>query len=222
MDTYSILKKRALVFDWDGTLFDSMEAKVKSFGEILSDTLSPLNPDATPEAMQAVYRANSGRPRRAIFSTAAKTSGVALDEAVCKRMSERLTDKNRRRLADAALFPDARAFLERLCVGDQRIFISSSVPQDELLGLVASACPEHIKVRLSGVFGSEPGFSKGPQHIDRILDEVGCSRSEALVFGDDIADGELAAAAGVDCILLRRSPIAADELPSISSFDELF
>lgn len=222
MDAYGIRKKRALIFDWDGTLFDSMEAKTVSFGEILSDALSSFNPAATPEAMQAFYLAQSGRPRRTIFSKAAQAYGVTLDKASYERMSARLTENNQRHLAGAALFADARAFLNRLCLSDQRIFISSSVPQNELISLVASACPKHIRERLSGVFGSEPGFSKGPQHIDCILEEIGCSTSDALVFGDDIADRELSAAAGLRCILVRRSPIAVEAPPSISSFDEMY
>jgi len=196
--------KQLFVFDWDGTLFDSMEAKTRSFAGVVTETFTRMgHPLPEPEAAR-LYRHLSGRPRAEIFLLMAKEVGLTLSSADMKAMSDRLFTLNRQHLAEAPLFEDGLALLETVVSRGHGAFISSSVPQAELDHFVGLKLPAHLLTALGGTFGSSPGFGKGPQHIGEIRSRRPTPISAILVVGDDVADDTLALATGVDCIVVDR------------------
>lgn len=216
--------RQVLVFDWDGTLFDSMALKTQSFAEVLSEGLAercgPVAPDR--DRVAALYRALSGRPRAEIFDGVAATAGVTLSAADKAELSDRLFARNRALLPSSPLFPDAERLLERLQGTAHRLFMSSSVPQAELEHFFAAKLPEPWRRRFDGVFGSAPGFGKGPGHLDAIRRQTGVAPTGILVFGDDEADHTLSAQAGVECVLVNREGRPGSGHPyTIPSFDSV-
>lgn len=216
--------KQVLVFDWDGTLFDSMAAKTRSFGEVVARHIGGKTADLTPGIAEARYRALSGRPRLEIFDAIAADYGLSLTSTERERMSAELTARNSELLKDAPLFDDARALLETVAQGSRALFISSSVPQLELSGFVDRALPSSMRARFAGVFGSAPGFSKGREHLNYIMGLTGSPAARCLVLGDDPADVELARTAGVDGVLIdrqgRHPGLFAFTLPSFDAVRE--
>jgi phosphoglycolate phosphatase-like HAD superfamily hydrolase len=219
--------KKTFAFDWDGTLFDSMPVKWRTFSETLAPYLAPLLRTSSPELvteLQARYQALSGAPRREIVETISSERGLAPDAVDFDHFSSRLSEVNRRELARAELFADGLALLERLTTEGRSVYISSSVPQAELSALVQARLPAALARRLRGVFGTDGAFTKGPPHVARMLRETGVEPAEFLFFGDDPADARLCRLAGVDCVLVdRRGRLAGVETgaPTVPDFGAL-
>lgn len=197
-------KKRAFVFDWDGTIFDSMTAKHRSFSAVVSEYFEELGNPVDPDFVAAIYREHSGKPRAEIFLEAAKAAVLTLDQSDVDEMSKRLFLLNQSALAEANIFPDAYRFLSVLADRGVGLFISSSVPQAELDYFVRLALPENLRLRFSGVFGSREGCSKGREHMALISACAGVPLDMVIVVGDDEADYILSQAAGVSCVLVDR------------------
>lgn len=205
--------KKVFAFDWDGTVLDSMPIKRRTFSELLAETLRPVltaSPSSLSDELLERYRALSGAPRREIVETILRERGLASTAIDFERFSSRLSEINRRELAQAPIFPDAIELMQRLTRMAHAVYISSSVPQAELSALVGARLPAELATRLSGVFGSEGAFAKGPEHVRRILQETGANRQQLLFFGDDLADARLCREAHVDCVLVDRPGDLAD------------
>jgi len=196
--------KTVFVFDWDGTIFDSMSAKLKSFSAVVSKYFTELGNPVDSDFVAAIYREHSGKPRSEIFLEAAKAAVMQLGQLEIDEMSKRLFLLNQTVLAEANIFPDAHRLLSVLADRDVGLFISSSVPQAELDYFVSVALPENLRSRFSGVFGSREGCSKGREHIAHISACSGILSDKILVIGDDEADFILSKAADVACILVDR------------------
>lgn len=214
--------KEVFVFDWDGTLFDSMEAKTSSFGGVISQCLGQRTGGLTRELAEALYRQYSGRPRKEIFGIIAAKYGLHLTDADMEDMSQQVTNSNKITLAEALLFDDGLRLLPVLMELGHTLYVSSSVPQKELEMFFNAKMPLQIRNYFRGVFGSSHGFAKGIGHFERITKDTGCHVGQCLMFGDDLADMALSQMAGVDGILVDRAGRHAGEFPhSISSFHEV-
>ena len=215
--------KKVIVFDWDGTLFDSMAGKVKSFSAVVSMYFSEMGKPISSDFSADIYLRNSGKPRAEIFLEVAKEANFHLEQYGIDEMSSRLFLLNRTVLAEESLFPDALRLLNTLANSDLVLYISSSVPQAELDYFVSNALPKNLRLRFSGVFGSGKSLTKGPEHIARISMDSGNSLDKILVIGDDEADFTLSKQAGVDCILVDRDGRFFDSFPQnfVNNLDEL-
>lgn len=218
-----IRSKSVFVFDWDGTLFDSMEGKTSSFSSVVSTCFAEYGKSLQPDLVAAIYRDHSGKPRSEIFIEAAKVAGLQLEQANLDEMSERLFVYNRTILGKANLFPDARRLLDTLADLSVEIFISSSVPQAELDHFVSLILPDSLRSRFSGVLGSSNGCSKGREHLAVIEAHAPTPRKDIVVIGDDEADYTLSKTAGVDCVLVDREDRFDGRFPNIvKNLDELY
>lgn len=213
-----IQHKQVYIFDWDGTLFDSMTIKTENFCEVLAKQLQGRS-NATVDGIRKIFKTASGIPRYEIFRRIGSHYGVSLTQHESDTMSDALTQLNTTRLAHAKLFPDAAPFLQAIADANRTLYISSSVPEKELRAIVSDTLPSPLLRAFSGIFGSAPNFTKGKAHIGQILTETGVHADTCIVFGDDEADVELSRQAGVDCVRLERSGTPAKA--EIASFGEV-
>lgn len=196
---------RVLIFDWDGTLFDSMPTKYRTFSEEVTRYLNAKMGIVISEAeVLNIYQCLSGRPRREIFQEVAKSVGATLNSDQMDELSAQLTARNEIALKEVCLFQDAIALLEALTQTDYRLYISSSVPTEELQLLVDNAVSPRYRKHFQTVLGSKPSFGKGPDHINWICEQEGCGKGHCHMFGDDEADMALSLAAGIDSTLVNR------------------
>ena len=166
----------------------------------------------------------SGKPRFEIFQAISKQYKLSLTNYDFKKISELMFEKIQQTLPAMTIFKDAERFLESLISPKKGfIFISSSVPQQELEFIVKNKLPPTIFPYLSGIFGSAPNFTKGIKHIEKIKAVTLEPNNNIIMFGDDLADCELSLLAGVDCVLLNREGnFSTNNFPNnISSFDNL-
>ena len=216
--------KSVVVFDWDGTLFDSMGAKAESFSEVVSVYLSSLGAEILPEKVGDLYRKYSGNPRREILAHCAESVGLDLSGQDMDAISGILFESNKKLLAREGLFPDAERTLIWLITHGFRIAISSSVPQAELEYFTGKLLPYSIRAELALVLGSQGSLRKGPEHIDVIALTLDSVKEEIVVVGDDEADFLLSQSAGVSCLLVDRSKNtkSVTGLTKIKSLDEIW
>jgi phosphoglycolate phosphatase-like HAD superfamily hydrolase len=213
--------KSIFVFDWDGTLFDSMSAKTRAFGLVLSNFLTARGRPTSAQDVAAHYRALSGRPRQEIFDLVAANAGLPITELEKDGLSKAIFERNLTGLAEASLFDDTLPCLERLFQAGYRVFISSSVPQSELDYFVDAKLPVKIRRQFAGVLGSSLRFGKGPEHIFHISNGDRDAKDAMLVIGDDFADYALSREAGVQCVLIDRQNKLKAELPTIASLQQI-
>jgi phosphoglycolate phosphatase-like HAD superfamily hydrolase len=195
----ALVSKTVFVFDWDGTLIDSMAVKGGNFARAFAAAVKGA-PDLGTLELQ--YRELSGRPRKEIFETV--TARLGLGSPGYEDFNRAFTRENESTLAGAPVFEDALDLLGFLRGRGRTVFISSSVPQKELEGFVRRKLGA-LAEGLAGILGSSDGFAKGPGHIAFIEKKASCGKASILAVGDDAADHALSLAAGVDFVMIDRS-----------------
>ncbi len=191
--------KQVFVFDWDGTLFDSMAIKAEVFSRTLASTLS-----RPQEEIKRLYLEFSGRPRKEIVKKIFETFKMDFASFEYEAFNATLTEQLKIHLSQANLFNEATMILEELLGKQKQVFISSSVPQKELEHFVSKKISEPLLSRFSGVLGSSDNFGKGPDHIKFIENKTSLSKDKFIFIGDDLADYELSRAAGVEFVMVDR------------------
>ncbi|MBU1425693.1 MAG: HAD hydrolase-like protein [Gammaproteobacteria bacterium] len=198
-------EKKVFVFDWDGTILDSMAMKSRNFDQAFRSVITVGSKSKLIDDVAGHYLRLSGRPRKYIFVQILNLFNLDEEQASFERFNLEFETLNKRDLIHADVFEDAFELLKELAGHNRKIFISSSVPQRELVELVEAILPDSIRNGISSVLGSEDGFAKGIGHLRWIMKETGAPCDQLLVIGDDIADYELSFEAGVDCILVDRT-----------------
>jgi phosphoglycolate phosphatase-like HAD superfamily hydrolase len=223
--------KKVFVFDWDGTILDSMAIKQKNFSETIANQIHQIQSldnrhsltaeiELTAEIKQ-IYASLSGNPRKEIFYMILDQLHIKHHLVSFQDFSFNLSLANQESLQQAKIFTDAKNLLDRLIKSRKKIFISSSTPQLELDFLVKSHLNTESLQSISSVLGSADNFTKGKNHLEYIAKQSGYGREDILVIGDDLADFELSLAAGVNCILVDRSKRFSD-VPHVHSLDCIF
>jgi len=218
----TVARKNVFVFDWDGTLFDSMAIKYRTFAEAVSKSMTSFGYALPPDEIRQIYCRNSGLPRAVIMGKVAAHFGIDVSATQLQTISDCLSELNRAALIHARLHSDGVSLLDAALVRGISVFISSSVPQKELAYFVDLKLSTPARSSLAGILGSGSGFEKGPRHIEHIRKSCSCDPKDVLVIGDDVADDELSRAAGVDCIVVDRDRRLTEKVRiSVSSLGEI-
>ncbi len=212
-----------VLFDWDGTLINSLDVKVHNAG-ILFEQVFHL-PRASVEA---AYRRHSGIPRWQLFNAICQDNGLPpLDGKKYGQLSERFSAANRLALCDPqtpGLVPQAtRRALERLRQRDETLYVSSAAESAEIRAIAASLGLDKF---FKEILGSSPGFGKGQQHVAYVLQKETAARDRVVFVGDEPADIRLGRQAGVRTVAKTGTnpiDILENEKPDaiINSLDEL-
>lgn len=187
-------RKWVLVFDWDGTLVATLEIKIRNAGALFEEMFG-----ISHASVEASYRRHSGLPRSQLFRAIGKDVDLdAFDEDTYQLLSQRFTEKNRVAFAhlkkDQIVPHDTLHVLEALYAKGYPLFISSAAAPDEVRQVAASLQLDHF---FAAILGSEPGFSKGADHLNYIRNFCNTSLSHIVFIGDEPADILLGRQAGV-------------------------
>lgn len=212
-----------MLFDWDGTLIDSLDIKVRNAGILFEQAfhLPRIN-------VEAAYRRHSGIPRWQLFNAICRDNHLPpLDDDKYEQLSERFSAANRLALSDPqtpGLVPqDTWRALERLRLRGERLYVSSAAETDEIRAIAASLGLDKF---FQEILGSSPGFGKGLQHVAYVLQKETAARDRVVFVGDEPADIRLGRQAGVRTIAkigTNPADILENEKPDalINSLDEL-
>lgn len=187
---------RAIGFDWDGTLVDSVLIKARAFTDALSKVDSRF--ERHEEDLIAFYIENRGRPRHEQFS-------LVMDKYTYRRISNGLLDQLNRYFLQiyipvkAPLFPETLGTLQVLNNAGYKLFLSSGMPADDLM-LVYSQYTE-LHGLFTHVLGRSAEFRKGIEHFSLVSRQLGIPLSQMIFVGDAKEDIDAAIEAGVYPVL---------------------
>lgn len=217
------MRFRVIVFDWDGTLIESLPLKIDNAAALFAEHLG-----AHPEEVCAAYRTYSGVGRRQLFDEIARDCiHRLLSDEEFALLSAAFTERNQRIIRERGdLRPGTREALHALREAGLRLCVSTSAAQDEMEPLVG-----HFGVApyFDLLLGSRPGFAKGPDHVEYVSSRLGVPRSAMAGVGDDERDVELFVAAGItpvgitgtrsrDVLLARGAEFVVDDLREVVAF----
>jgi len=178
-------QKKVCVFDFDGTLVDSMGAFADLAAELIAETYGVSSVQARED-----YLRTSGLPffqqLEALFPEDSRNAQVADDFEVRKK-----EDYFVRPFFEEV--PEAIAGLQERGV---RAVISSNNGQE----LVEEYLGRRPEARFDLVLGFKQGFSKGKAHFEKVLRHFDLEASDLLFVGDSLHDARQALDFGVDFV----------------------
>jgi phosphoglycolate phosphatase len=185
----SLNKYGHVIWDWNGTLINDTALCV----EILNRSLRAYN---LPAVTEETYRADFDFPVRDYY----QRLGFDFSRHSFEKIAAEWIAEYEVRQFSCPLQPQARAVLQAL--GDRR-FIQSilSAYHQQLLEKVI----EHFQLTsfFEKIVGLTDYYAHGKSETGkRLLTELGCPPSEAVLIGDTAHDHAVASELGIDCILI--------------------
>jgi phosphoglycolate phosphatase-like HAD superfamily hydrolase len=186
-----------LLFDWDGTLINSLEIKISHAGKIFHEILG-----LPQENVAAAYRRHSGIPRQQLFAAiCTENNHPPLDALQYQSLSQRFSELNLTTLTNPqtpGLVPeDTKTVLPVLRDLGHPMYVSSSAISEELHQIARA---HGIDVYFQQILGSAPSFNKGVEHIEYVRGLQDAGLDQILFIGDEPTDIMLGHQAGVRVI----------------------
>jgi HAD superfamily hydrolase (TIGR01509 family) len=181
--------RRAVFFDFDGVIVDSVDVKTKAFCSLYQD----YGPEIVAK-VEAYHLANGGLSRFHKFAHFQKefVHGPSDPETIAT-LSERFSCKVKNLVIAAPEIPGARTTLERL-KGRLPLFLVSATPEPELRDIVEAR-------KLISYFNSVHGAPHGKAEIvAQLLTRHRLQAASCVFIGDAMADLEAARRNGVSFI----------------------
>lgn len=174
---------RAIMFDLDGTLIDTMGG----FADLAAEIMATCHGLPAQQGRRR-YLETSGIPFRQQLEVI--HPGHPLNDAASDEFEQR-----KRAVCDAAVMPEATvAALDRMQRAGIKIIVSSNSAQyfvDEF------AARESFRFDLVLGFDAAAGLAKGKPHVDHMCRTLGIELGEIVFCGDSLKDGELACECGI-------------------------
>lgn len=191
---------QAVLFDIDGTLVDSNEAHVTSWGFAFQE-------EGRPQELDDI-RGQIGKGGDLLVPALLPDSEEALRKRIADRHGERFKDLY---LDHVRAFDGARAIVERVHAAGIKVVLASSAKQDELDHYVELL---GIEQYLAATTSSDDVDASKPEPdiFGTALQKVGIEPADAMVVGDTPYDVEAALRAGVPAVGLTSGPFSEERL----------
>jgi len=204
--------KSVCVFDFDGTLVDSMGG----FAELAADLMAE-HFGIPRDTARLDYLRTSGLP---FFQ---QLEALRPGEAQNSKVAELFEAGKQADYFDRPFFSEVPSAIDELQERGIRAVVSSNNGQE----LVEEYLQKKAKPRFDLVLGFKKNFSKGKAHFDRVLAHFGLQTKDMLFVGDSLHDAQQAAEFGVDFVGRVGTFSAAQfqevhpELRTVRGLDEL-
>ena len=200
---------RNIIWDLDGTLFDTYPAIAKAFKAALND----LGHDAPPDWIESLAKISLGHCASILIEKYQLTE-EALDQAFDRHYSHT-------RPAEQPPFPGVRAVCQFVCsLGGKNVIVTHRGCAGMLELLAANQMTDYF----AGYLTHDDGYPKKPDPaaFEAILQAHDLKREETIAVGDRDIDIQAGRAAGVFTCLFgdEVEGITADF--TVRSFDELY
>lgn len=205
---------KVIIFDWDGTLMDSIDKIVVSLQAAAKDChLSPPSRDA----IRNIVGLSLDKAMEMLFPTHSKSQQAAVVEAY--RQQYKQLDE----LHPTPFYPGIESWLVSLKEAGYLLAVATGKGRNGLDRLLDKFA---VRDLFAVTYCADQTKSKPhPLMLQRILDELGLQANQALMVGDSSYDLEMANNANIDCmgvsygvhsqaVLQQFNPIAiVDDLP---------
>lgn len=185
---------RAVVFDFDGVIVESVEVKSRAFVELF-----PERPDLHAAILEH-HREHLGlsryeKLRWILEQLLGETAGRERVEELAAGFSHRVLEAT----VSCPLVPGARDTLDALAAAGIPAFVVSGTPQEELCTIVER---RGLTSRFAGVWGSP---RRKPEILEDLLDRFGLEPTEVVMVGDGLSDWRAARETGMPFVW-RETP----------------
>ncbi len=168
---------KGILFDFDGTLIDTMVSFQKIAGRVINQYYS----DIPVEDAEKLYIETSGIPflqQIEIIKPKGEHNKTVVDQFEQEKLDNFFNE---------TFEEDVRTTLTNLHEKGYKIGVSSGNFTDLIIDFV-----QKEDVFFDIIMGFEEGFEKGKDHFDFFLNKVNLQKNELLFVGDSIKDGERA------------------------------
>ncbi|MHA2359423.1 MAG: HAD family hydrolase [Candidatus Thorarchaeota archaeon] len=169
---------QAVIFDFDGTLADSMPFLERIGVQIMIEFFDVSKEDATQR-----YRSTTGLP----YEHQIKMNFP--DNPMNEQAIEEFEKLKIERIFEQELFPDAEETVRRLSKMGIEVFVSSSTFQTTIEEYFRR---KEILNLFKTIVGYRPGFEKGADHFNHINSTYNVSFEDMVFVGDSLKDYERA------------------------------
>ena len=195
---------RLIVFDFDGTLVDSLRFIVTAFSRAFEDQGFPA------PAPEAIRRIIGLRLEVAAAQLLPDPDDMATAERIAGSYRTAFQDMRARNLVDEPLYPGVRETLALLNRPEVCLGIATGKSRH---GLVSSLERHDLSELFVTLQTADDGPGKPhPEILQRAMSDVGAEAGETVVIGDTSYDMEMAANAGVRALGVAWGYHGAEEL----------
>jgi len=184
---------KAIIFDFDGVIAESVEVKTDAFAKIYMT----YGKDIVARIVEH-HESNGGMSRfekfqlyHKLFLKKAISNNEKKDLAV--QFSKLVVEK----VIDAPYVPGALEYIQK-CYDKYKLFISTGTPTKEIQKILIGRGIEHY---FTDVFGSP---DKKNTHINNIEAKYGIRTNEMIFYGDSYTDLDAAINANVPFVLIQN------------------
>lgn len=193
----NVLKKltniKAIIFDFDGVIVDSIEAKTNAFEQLYNQY-----GDDVKQKVKDYHLRNGGVSRFEKLKYYHKNFlGVDLNKYELKDLASSFSKIVLEKVINASFVEGVSAYIQNKSK-NLDLFISTGTPQKEI-ELILKA--RNIDVFFKDVFGSP---DKKIVHIKKILEMQDLQSNEIIFFGDSLSDLEAAKYYDINFILVKN------------------
>ncbi len=190
-----------IVFDWDGTLFDSTALITKSIQDAVRDVGGVVPSDA-----DASYVIGLG------LTDALKHAAPTLDPSLYGALAQRYRHHYIARQHELSLFDGTLGLLNALKLRQHRLAVATGKARRGLNDALAHAALVHMfdATRTADETASKPD----PRMLLELMAELGVAADRTLMVGDTTHDLEMARRAGTACVAVSygaHAPRAFDD-----------
>lgn len=171
------MRTKAYLFDFDGTLVDTM----KGFADIAARVIHDFHPEISFEQARARYLETSGNPFHQQLEIIVPGHPTNSEKA-------RIFEETKKEGFFKSQFTDeVRYTIETLRKRGHVVGVASNNFQELIDEFI-----DNEKITFDVVLGYRQGFEKGKQHFDYVMKHFGLSRDEMTFVGDSLKDAEKA------------------------------
>ncbi|MHA1441632.1 MAG: HAD family hydrolase [Candidatus Heimdallarchaeota archaeon] len=177
---------KMITLDFDGTTADTMPTLEKTAVRLIMQNYSLLEDDARTK-----YRRTTGLPFEQQISI------LFPDHEKNEFVISEFEKEKIEGIFDLPLFADAKETIVYLRENDYLVAISSSTTQP----IIEKYCKLNELI-VDQILGYRPGFEKGKDHFDFLIEKFEVSNTEMIYVGDSLKDCERAQ--GSDIVFIGR------------------
>jgi len=166
----------AVVFDWDGTLSNSMPGVLEAFGNFSMEHFG-IDPNKAKETMLK----HLGEKLSAHLLRITALANQELSDRELDGLVRKCDTLGIKKIMAACLFPEVRDVLSELKDRGYELCVSSGMIQDQLLRVVKS---KGIDNYFKFILGTRENFHKGVAHFNFISEELSTKPKQMVFVGD--------------------------------------